>query len=84
MNGDLPHYLSGDEVHEGDRVSYKGTMATVVFVTDGETGEFAPGYEDYYGHDPGVMISDDDGELTFLPEPGEDVQLLRRKGAPAF
>ncbi len=84
MNPLLPHYLTGDEVHIGDRVSYKGVTGTVVFVTDGDEGEFAPGYEDYLGHEAGLMISDDDGDLTFLPEPPEDLEFVRRKGGPVI
>jgi hypothetical protein len=40
MNANLPHYLTGGAVHAGDRVRYKGTACTVVFVSDGEGGEF--------------------------------------------
>jgi hypothetical protein len=81
MHANLPHYLSGGEVHVGDRVRYKGTSANVVFVTDGDEGEFAPGYEDYYGHEAGLMICDDDGDMTFLPEPTEDLEFVHREGA---
>jgi hypothetical protein len=76
MNANLPHYLTGDEVHAGDRVRYKGTAATVAFVSDGEEGEFAAGYEEYFGYEPGLMIRDDDGEITFLVEPSEDLELI--------
>lgn len=72
------HYFNGNEVHVGDRVAYNGVMGTVVFVTDGDGGEFAPGYEDYQGHDPGMMFSDDDGDLTFLAEAGEGLEFVRR------
>jgi len=76
MNADLPHYATGEQVHAGDRVRYKGTTVTVAFVSDGEEGEFSSGYEDYHGHEAGIMLRDDDGELTFLPEPGEDLELV--------
>ncbi len=81
MTAKLPYYLGGGEVHAGDRVRYKGNAANVVFVSDGDEGEFAPGYEDYYGHKAGLMVSDDDGDLTFLPEPTEDLEFVHRKEA---
>ncbi len=77
MNVNLPHYLTGEEVHAGDRVRYKGTAASVVFVSDGEEGEFSSGFEEYSGHDAGIMIRDDDEQLTFLTEPSEDLELVR-------
>jgi hypothetical protein len=82
LNPEAPHYITGGEVQVGDRVSYKGVAGTIVFITDGEQGKYAPGYEDYLGHEAGLMISDDDGGLTFLPEPGDDLEFLRRKDAP--
>ncbi len=77
MDANLPHYLTGETVHAGDRIRYKGTSATVAFVSDGETGEFSGGYEEYLGHDAGIMLRDDDGEMTFITEPGEDLELVR-------
>lgn len=71
-------YITGEEVHAGDRVQYKGTFATVVFVSDGDTEEFAPGYEEHTGSERGVMIRDDDGELTHLGEPNEMLTFLDR------
>ncbi len=79
MNANLPHYLTGGEVHAGDRVRYKGNAANVAFVSDGEEGEFSAGYEDYYGHEAGVMIVDDDGDLTFIGEPDENLEFVHRK-----
>jgi hypothetical protein len=64
-------YLSGEEVHIGDRVQYSSIYATVVFVSDGETEESAPGYEDYAGSARGMAICDDDGAVSFLGEPDE-------------
>jgi hypothetical protein len=77
MNVDLPHYLTGEKVHAGDRVRYKGTAGNIAFVSDGEEGEFSGGYEDYFGQEAGIMFRDDDGELTFLAEPGDDLELIR-------
>jgi hypothetical protein len=79
MQCELPYYLSGGHVHAGDRVRYKGSTATVAFVSDGEEGEFSPGYADYHGHEAGIMLCDDDGTMTFIPEPNEDLELVRRK-----
>lgn len=72
------HYLSGEEVHAGDRVQYSGNYATVVFVSDGSTEEFAPGYEEYTGSDRGVMVCDDDGATQFIGEPTETLCFLDR------
>lgn len=82
MNIDLPSYLTGQKVHAGDRVRYRGETATVVFVGDGENGEFTGGYEDSLGHEAGIVLRDDQGELNSLTEPGEDLELLHRASPP--
>jgi len=74
------HYLSGAEVHAGDRVRYQDEAGTVVFVSDGEGGEFLSGYMDHQGCEAGIMFCADDGQLTFLSEGHESLELLRRKG----
>jgi len=72
-------YISGEEVHAGDRVQYDGNFSTVVFVSDGEKEEFEPGYEDYTGAERGVLICDDDGETQFIGEPNERLSFLNRR-----
>ncbi len=72
------HYLSGEEVHAGDRVQYNGNYCTVVFVSDGDSEEFAPGYEDYTGSERGVMVCDDDGATQFVGEPSEMLSFIDR------
>jgi hypothetical protein len=71
-------YLSGEEVHAGDRVVYKDKYGTVVFVSDGDSEEIAPGYEDYAGSERGLMICDDDGELTQLGDPDGFLTFVER------
>ncbi len=71
-------YLTGEEVHAGDRVQYKGAFATVVFVNDGENEEFSPGYEDYSGSEPGIMICDDDGATAYIGYPDEMLSFVDR------
>lgn len=71
-------YTTGEEVHAGDRVQYRGTFGTVVFVSDGETEEFLPGYEDYRGSERGVAVCDDDGSVESLSETTEDLVFLER------
>jgi hypothetical protein len=71
-------YLTGEEVHVGDRVQYRASYATVVFVSNGEDYECATGYEDHAGADRGVIICDDDGGLTTLGEPSEDLVYMGR------
>ena len=71
-------YMSGEEVHAGDRVQYRAKYATVVFVSDGENEEYATGYDDYGGADRGLIVCDDDGELTTLGEPDEQLVYIGR------
>jgi hypothetical protein len=78
MDTDLLHYITGEEVHAGDRVQYNGTYGTVVFVSNGTTEEFAPGYEDRIGSDRGVILCDDDGGITELGEPDDLLSLVDR------
>jgi hypothetical protein len=71
-------YITGEEVHAGDRVQYNGTYGHVVFVSDGSSEEFSPGFEDYTGSDRGVMFCDDDGDAQFVGEPNELLSFLDR------
>lgn len=78
MESEALHYITGEDVHAGDRVQYRGTFATVVFVSDGETEEFASGYEDYTGSERGIVICDDDGDTTTLGDPDESLSFIDR------
>ena len=78
MDAELLYYTSGEDVQLGDRVQYRGTFATVVVVSDGETYQLAPGYEDHAGAERGVMICDDDGTLTTLSETDEQLVFAER------
>lgn len=71
-------YITGEEVHAGDRVQYNTTYATVVFVSDGTNEEFEPGYAEYSGSDRGIIICDDDGEVTVLGDPDERLTFIDR------
>jgi hypothetical protein len=72
----LTRYFTGGAVQLGDRVSFRGQYATVVFISNGEQEECMSGYEDYRGYDAGVVICDDDGETTFVREGDEALQVL--------
>ncbi len=72
-------YISGEPVHAGDRVQFRGTYATVVFVTDGASEEFEPGYEEYTGSERGLIICDDDGNTETIREPDEQLVFLDRR-----
>ena len=72
------HYSSGEEVHAGDRVQFDGTFATIVFVSDGESEEFQPGYSEYTGSCRGLVFQDDDGATTQLEEPDERLYFVDR------
>ncbi len=78
MDSVLLCYLTGEEVHAGDRVQHNGNYATVVFVSNGETEEFSPGYEEYTGSDRGVMVCDDEGDTASLAEPDETLTFIDR------
>jgi hypothetical protein len=78
MDSDLLHYITGEEIHAGDRVQRNGTYATVVFVSNGTTEEFAPGYEDYVGSERGVVLCDDDGSVSSIGEPDDLLSLVDR------
>ncbi len=71
MDAELLQYTSGEGIQIGDRVQYAGAFATVVVVSDGETYQVAPGYEDYAGMERGVTICDDDGALNTISETDE-------------
>ncbi len=71
-------YLTGEEVHAGDRVMHGTTYGTVVFVSDGALEEFAPGYEEYTGSDRGLILCDDDGNLETLREVDEQLSFVDR------
>lgn len=71
-------YLTGEEIHAGDRVQYNGTYASVVFVSDGDTEESSPGYDDYSGSSRSIVICDDDGVTTVVGEPDERLSFVDR------
>ncbi len=72
-------YTTGEEVHAGDRVQYRASFATVVFVSDGENYEYSTGYEDHSGADRGLILCDDDGEESTLGEPDEQLVFVGRE-----
>jgi hypothetical protein len=74
MDSVMLNYITGEEVHAGDRVQYDGIYGTVVFVSDGEVEQFVPGYDDHSGSGRGVVVRDDDGVITNLGEP--DLRLV--------
>lgn len=78
MGTDYLHYITGEEVHAGDRVQHKGTYATVVFVSNGETEEFSPGYEEYTGSERGILLCDDDGDTILIGDPDEMLEFIDR------
>jgi hypothetical protein len=78
MGADQLRYTTGEEIELGDRVQFLGTFATVVMVSDGETYQTAPGYEDYAGAEHGVMICDDDGTLNNVDDMDERLVFMER------
>ena len=78
MGAELLQYTTGEAIQIGDRVQYGGIFATVVMVSDGETYEVAPGYEDYAGAERGLMVCDDDGTRTTLDDTDERLVFMER------
>ena len=78
MDSDLMHYISGEEVHAGDRVQYRGSYATVVVVSNGEDQEFSPGYEDHSCCDRGILLCDDDWATNMIREADENLSFVDR------
>jgi hypothetical protein len=78
MNAELLLYLTGEEVHAGDRVQYDGTYSTVVYVNHGESEELVPGYDDRRGSERGIILSDDDGNLTTIGDPDSRLDFIER------
>jgi len=78
MDSEPLRYLTGEEIHAGDRVQYLGTYAIVVFVSDGDVEEFWPGYEDCTGSSRGVIVRDDDGTTSDIGEPDERLSFVDR------
>ena len=78
MDSILLNYIGGDEIRAGDRIRYQGLYGTVVFVSDGENEQVAPGYQDYRGAERGVVLCDDDGNVDAIGEPGETLEFLGR------
>lgn len=78
MDAELLQYTTGEEIQVGDRVQYGGIFATVVVVSNGDTYEVAPGYEDHAGAGRGLMIRDDDGTLTTIDETDERLTFHER------
>ncbi|HZR20305.1 MAG TPA: hypothetical protein VFE51_23685 [Verrucomicrobiae bacterium] len=78
MNTEPMLYSTGEDVRAGDRVQYDGTFATVVFVSNGESEEFSPGYEDHAGSARGIVLRDDDGGTSDLGEADERLSFVDR------
>ncbi|HWQ93020.1 MAG TPA: hypothetical protein VN673_15185 [Clostridia bacterium] len=77
MNAEL-HYITGEEIHAGDRVQNGLTYGTVVFVSDGSNEECVPGYAEYTGSERGLMFCDDDGATEFIGELNENLSFIDR------
>ena len=78
MDSVLMQYTTGEEIHAGDRVQYDGAYGTIVFLSNGEMEQSAPGYEDYAGSVRGLVLCDDDGLTTEIGEPDERLSFVER------
>jgi hypothetical protein len=79
-------YLSGEEIHIGDRVQYGQCFATILLVVDREewpAGETEEGRQ-YWRTEwkSGFLLKQDPGARLFLPEADEDLTFVSRGPAP--
>jgi hypothetical protein len=78
------HYLSGEEIHAGDRVLWAGKPAQVAFVIgrDEFRGDFAS-QRDWYKQEyqRGFMIECESYGLVLENEADEDIELVAREGS---
>ncbi|HMJ87591.1 MAG TPA: hypothetical protein VK504_30645 [Vicinamibacterales bacterium] len=72
------HYLTGEEIHIGDRVLFSGHPAIVVVVIG--RNEYAPGYprEGRSNDERGFVMRTDDGQMYMYEYADEDIKLLSR------
>lgn len=78
------HYVSGEEIHAGDRVRYASIQGRIVFILgfDEFLPDFVAGkqwYFDEYGR--GFMFEQDGGGLVFSEESDEDLEFVSRGSA---
>jgi len=74
----VPHYLSGEEVRCGDRVSYNRQQGRIVFVAARQ--EYAPDFPaSEWGDQSGFMICFDNGARLQLDEADELFSFLERQ-----
>ena len=75
------HYVSGQEIHAGDRVLYAGVPGRIVFVLGFHEflPEFVEGKEWYYEEfGQGFMLEQDGGGLFFSEDSDEDLEFVSR------
>ena len=70
-----PHYSSGQEIHDGDRVRHMGQPGRIAFVI--ERKEFLPEFpaEQWSHYQRGFMVQEDRGQLFMYEKADEDLQL---------
>ena len=75
------YYVSGEEIHAGDRVRYGGVYGRIVFVLgfDEFLPDFAP-HKSWYSEElgRGFMFEQDGGGLVFSYEGDEDLDFISR------
>jgi hypothetical protein len=72
------HYVSGEEIHVGDRIRFGGHPGTIMVVIG--RGEYAEGFaaEDWRDYERGFLIRTDDGSLYMYDYADEDIEFLAR------
>lgn len=74
------HYITGEEIHIGDRVLFSGLNAVVVIVIGRR--EYAPGYVQAAGDERGFVMCTDDGQMYMYEYADEDIEFLSRGEPP--
>jgi len=72
------NYVTGEEIHAGDRVSFGGHPALVVAVIG--RGEYTPPFiaDDWADYRRGFLLRTDDGQLYMYDYADEDIRFLSR------
>ena len=72
------HYVSGEEIHAGDRILSGGHPATVVGVIG--RAEYAPGFVAgaWSEYERGILIRDEQGTLSMHDYADGDLELIAR------
>ena len=78
------NYVTGEEIHAGDRVSFGGHPALIMAVI--ARGEYMPPFiaDDWADYRCGFLLRTDDGQLYMYDYADEDIRFLSRTVPSAY